>query len=186
MQQPRKYPTQPPGPHGLYSPDFEHDSCGVGFVAHIKGERSRQIIDDANRILNHMSHRGACGCEKNTGDGAGMLTALPHDFLARVASADLGVTLPQPGSYGVGIVFLPLHPEQREICRQTVNEIIEQQGQKLLGWRKVPIDVEGADVGPTACAAMPVIEQLFIEAADDLDQDALERQLFIIRKQASH
>ncbi|GAB4152088.1 MAG: glutamate synthase large subunit [Planctomycetaceae bacterium] len=178
--------TLAPGPHGLYSPENEHENCGVGFVAHIKGERSRQIIDDADRILRHMVHRGACGCEANTGDGAGMLTALPHEFLAKVAQQDLNVTLPEPGRYGSGIVFLPLHPEQRETCRKVVNELIAEQGQKLIGWRTVPIDVDGADIGPTARAAMPCIEQLFIEAADGLDQDALERQLFIIRKQASH
>ena len=96
-----------PRKYGLYDPANEHDSCGVGFVAHIKGQRSRQIIDDSLHMLNHMTHRGACGCEENTGDGAGILTALPYEFLERVAGSDLGVTLPERGSYGVGIVFLP-------------------------------------------------------------------------------
>src|SRR5580704_10735087 len=99
--------TGPPEKQGLYDPAFEHDSCGVGFVANIKGVRSRQIIDDADRILCHMVHRGACGCEANTGDGAGILTGLPHEFLHRVAKQDLGVSLPEPGYYGVGNVFLP-------------------------------------------------------------------------------
>ncbi|MFQ5733256.1 MAG: glutamate synthase large subunit [Planctomycetaceae bacterium] len=178
--------THLPAAHGLYDPANEHDSCGVGFVAHIKGERSRQIIDDADRILKHMTHRGACGCEENTGDGAGMLTALPHEFLARVAKEDLAVDLPPPGRYGAGVVFLPMHPEQRETCRRIVNEIIAEQGQTLLGWRSVPVDVNRADIGPTARAARPYIEQLFVAAADGLDREALERQLFIIRKQASH
>jgi len=92
---------------GLYDPRNEHDNCGVGFVANIKGVRSHQIVDDADRILRHMDHRGACGCESNTGDGAGMLTALPHTFLARVAKSDIGVDLPEAGKYGAGIVFLP-------------------------------------------------------------------------------
>jgi len=184
--QPTQHHTAPPGPHGLYDPANEHDSCGVGFVANIKGVRSRQIIDDADRILRHMTHRGACGCEPNTGDGAGMLTALPHELLARVAQEDLGVTLPEPGQYGAGVVFMPLNPRERDICRETVNELIAEQGQTLLGWREVPIDPEGADIGPTARAAMPHIEQLFVAAAEGFDKEALERQLFIIRKQASH
>ena len=175
-----------PKAHGLYDPANEHDSCGVGFVAHIKGERSRQIIDDADRILRHMVHRGACGCEENTGDGAGMLTALPHEFLAKVAQQDLDVTLPEPGGYGVGVVFLPNDKDERAVCKQTVAEIIAEQGQTLLGWRPLPTDADAADIGPSARAAEPVMEQLFVSAGSGLDQDALERQLFVIRKQASH
>ncbi|MBT4867792.1 MAG: glutamate synthase subunit alpha, partial [Planctomycetaceae bacterium] len=175
-----------PKAHGLYDPANEHDSCGVGFVAHIKGERSRQIIDDADRILRHMVHRGACGCEENTGDGAGMLTALPHEFLAKVAQQDLGITLPEEGGYGVGVVFLPNDEDERNICKQTVAEIIAAQGQTLLGWRSLPTDADAADIGPSARAAEPVMEQLFVAAGNGLDQDALERQLFVIRKQASH
>lgn len=179
-------PTQFPGPRGLYSPDYEHENCGVGFVAHIKGEKSRQIIDDADRILRHMTHRGACGCEPNTGDGAGMLTALPHDFLAKVALAEFGAELPQPGQYGAGIVFLPLHPRQREECRNAVNKLIEEQGQRLIGWRVVPTDEDGADLGPSARAARPDIEQLFVAAGDGVSPEELERQLYVIRKRASH
>ncbi len=175
-----------PRAQGLYDPRFEHDNCGVGFVAHIKGQRSRQIIDDALRILVHMEHRGACGAEPNTGDGAGILTALPHEFLQKVARDDLKVSLPEPGLYGVGNVFLPTDPEERRMCKEEVNRIIREQGQRLLGWRPVPTDADAADVGPTARASEPVIEQLFIAAADGLDQEALERQLFVIRKVASH
>jgi len=185
-QNDRAYRSARPQAHGLYDPANEHDSCGVGFVAHIKGERSRQIIDDAERILRHMTHRGACGCEENTGDGAGMLTALPHEFLAKMAQADLGVTLPEPGRYGAGIVFLPTDADQRDRCKQRVAQIIQEQGQRLLGWRPVPTDAKGADIGPTARASEPVMEQLFVGAADGFDQDALERQLFVIRKMASH
>ena len=172
--------------HGLYDPANEHDSCGVGFVANVKGLRSRQIIDDAVHILRHMSHRGACGCEPNTGDGAGLLTAPPFEFLEKVAKQDIGSSLPEPGKYGVGNVFLPTDAKEREFCKQTVNQIIAEQGQKLLGWRPLPTDADGADVGPSSRVAEPVIEQLFVEAADGLDKEALERQLFVIRKMASH
>lgn len=175
-----------PRAHGLYDPANEHDSCGVGFVAHIKGERSRQIIDDSLHVLRHMTHRGACGCEANTGDGAGILTALPYEFLERVAREELDVTLPERGLYGVGLVFLPRDPGQREICKQAVERMIVGQGQSLLGWRPVPVEPDTADIGPSARAAEPVIEQLFVAADPALDREAFERQLFVIRKQASH
>ena len=173
-----------PEPHGLYLPEFEHDSCGVGFVAHMKGERSRQIVVDADRILRHMDHRGACGCESNTGDGAGIMTAVPDEFLRRIAEEQVGAELPE--LYGVGNVFLPTDPAAREHCKTTLNQIIHEQGQRLIGWRALPTSPDGADIGPTARAAAPVMEQLFIGAADALDSQALERQLFIIRKLASH
>jgi glutamate synthase (NADPH) large chain len=112
-----------PVAQGLYDPANEHDSCGVGFVAHIKGERSRQIIDDADRILRHMSHRGACGCEANTGDGAGMLTGIPYQFLCKVVDHDLGKKLPPEGKFGVGLVFLPTEPGQRKLFKDTLNKV---------------------------------------------------------------
>ncbi|HHQ14627.1 MAG TPA: glutamate synthase subunit alpha, partial [Chromatiales bacterium] len=175
-----------PGPSGLYDPELEHDSCGVGFVAHIKGERSHQIVKDADHLLCRMDHRGARGAEKNTGDGAGILTALPHEFLTRVAQEDLGATLPEPGRFGVGVVFLPRDPAEREHCKAVVAEICAAQGQTLVGWRPVPTDAESTDLGPTALAAAPHIEQLFIAAADGIQGDDFERQLYLIRKQASH
>jgi len=181
-----RYPATRPAAHGLYDPRNEHDNCGVGFVAHIKGQRSRQIIDDADRILRHMVHRGACGCEANTGDGAGILTALPYEFLRKVVQADLGLALPEAGQYGVGNVFLPVDPDQRRLCKELVNRVIGEQGQTLLGWRSLPTDADGADIGPSARAAEPVIEQLYVAAAEGLDQEALERQLFVIRKRISH
>ena len=106
--------TGPPGKHGLYDPANEKESCGVGFVAHIKGQRSHQIVLDAYEVLLAMDHRGACGCEPNTGDGAGILTALPHEFLARIACGQLSSELPSPGHYGAGVVFLPTIEEERE------------------------------------------------------------------------
>ena len=175
-----------PKAQGLYDPANEHDSCGVGFVAHIKGQKSRQIVDDALRMLKHMAHRGACGCETNTGDGAGILTAIPHDFLSRVVQADLNVALPALGTYGVGLVFLPTDPAQRQIAKETVNKLIFEQGQTLLGWRNVPTDADGADIGPSARAAAPAFEQLFVAAKPGISQDEFERQLFLIRKRASH
>jgi len=175
-----------PGKYGLYDPANEHDSCGVGFVAHIKGQRSRQIVDDSLHMLDHMTHRGACGCESNTGDGAGILTALPYEFLERVATSDAGITLPEIGSYGVGLVFLPRDESERAVCKRAVNRVVEEEGQVLLGWRDVPVDPDGADIGPSARAAEPVMEMLFVGAAAGLDQADLERKLFVIRKRASH
>ncbi len=175
-----------PSRHGLYDPAYEHDSCGVGFVAHIQGQPSHQIVLDADRILRHMTHRGACGCEENTGDGAGMLTALPDKFLRRVARSELGLELPPRGKYGAGIVFLPKDEAARREFKDIVNELVAQQGQKLLGWRDVPQRPEEADIGPSAAAAEPYMEMLLVGAAEGLDQDALERQLFVIRKLASH
>ncbi len=175
-----------PKAHGLYDPANEHDSCGVGFVAHIKGEKSRQIVDDALRMLKHMAHRGACGCEANTGDGAGILTSIPHSYFAKIAQSELKFKLPAAGSYGVGLVFLPNDPEQRKSAKKSVERIIAEQGQTLLGWREVPHDPDGADIGPSARAAMPAFEQLFVAAKPGLDQDTFDRQLFVIRKRASH
>ncbi|TVS19583.1 MAG: glutamate synthase large subunit [Planctomycetaceae bacterium] len=175
-----------PLPSGLYHPDWEHDSCGVGFVAHIKGHRTHQMVLDADHILRRMNHRGACGCEANTGDGAGILTALPHEFLSRVAREDLHAELPEPGRFAAGVVFLPTIAAQRQQCKQVVEQIVAQQGQRLVGWRTVPVCPDQADIGPSARQAMPVIEQLFIAAGDDLEGEAFERQLYLIRKQSSH
>ncbi|MEM7137554.1 MAG: glutamate synthase large subunit [Myxococcota bacterium] len=174
-----------PDKYGLYDPANEKDACGVGFVAQIKGQASHQIVSDARRILCNMDHRGARGSEKNTGDGAGILTAVPHKLFARVAKEALGVDLPKPGRYGVGNIFLPTKDDERAICKAAFERAIEAQGQTCLGWREVPLDPEGADLGPTALASMPRIEQLFVAAADGLDDDAFERQLYTIRKSAA-
>ena len=112
-----------PPANGLYRPEFEHDSCGVGFVAHIKGQRSHKIIEDADHLLCRMDHRGARGAEPNTGDGAGMLTALPHEFLTRVAKEAFSVTLPAPGKFAAGVVFLPTDSDERERCKAVVASI---------------------------------------------------------------
>ena len=175
-----------PEKQGLYDPAFEKDACGVGFVAHIKGERSHQIILDANEIMMAMEHRGACGCEANTGDGAGVLTGFPHEFLCQVIKEEQGIELPAEGKYGAGLVFLPIDEEQRNQCKAVVEQIISDHGQRLITWRPVPTNPTGADVGPTALSGMPHFEQLVVAAADDLSGDDFERQLYIIRKRASH
>ncbi len=175
-----------PEKHGLYDPAYEKDSCGVGIVAHIKGQRSHQLVLDADHVLRRMAHRGACGCEATTGDGAGMLTALPHEFLAKVAQVDLRAELPEPGKYGAGLVFLPTMDAEREKCKRVVERIIAEQGQRLVGWRRVPVRGAEADLGPSASAAQPAIEQLFVAAEGGLEGDAFERQLYVIRKRASH
>ena len=175
-----------PTKRGLYDPQSERDSCGIGFVAHVKGQRSHQIVDDAYQVLRNMNHRGACGCEPNTGDGAGMLTALPHTFLAKVTADDLHVELPAAGQFGAGIVFLPQIAAERDVCKQEVEQIIAASGQRLIGWRKVPTEADLANVGPSARRLEPYIEQLIIAAGDGLEGEAFERQLYLIRKQASH
>ncbi len=175
-----------PPAQGLYDPEHEKDSCGVGFIAHIKGVPSHQNVVDADTILQNMNHRGACGCEPNTGDGSGIMCGLPHKFLAKVAKQDLNVDLPQPGRFAAGLVFLPTDPEERAFCKRTIEQLIADAGQIHLGWRDVPQETELADVGPTARASEPVIEQLFVAAAEGIEGEAFERRLYQIRKQASH
>jgi glutamate synthase (NADPH/NADH) large chain len=175
-----------PEAYGLYRPDQEHDSCGVGFVAHIKGQRSHQILRDADHLLCRMDHRGARGAEANTGDGAGILTALPQEFLAKAAKLEFGVELPAPGKFAAGNVFLPTDEAERRHCKEVVARICAEQGQALVGWRPVPTAADKADLGESARAAAPVIEQLVIAASADVEGDAFERKLYMIRKRASH
>ncbi len=174
-----------PGKTGLYDPAYEHDACGVGFIAHVRGERSHRLIEQAAHMLTQMDHRGACGCEPNSGDGAGMLTALPHALLRRIAAAEFGAELGAPGAFSAGIFFLPQDDGERALCRRTVEEIVASRGQRLIGWREVPTRPDVANLGATALDSMPVIKQLFIGAAEGLDQDAFERELYLIRKQAT-
>src|SRR5215471_6250207 len=175
-----------PPARGLYRPEFEHDSCGVGFVAHIKGERSHQILLDADHLLCRMDHRGARGAEANTGDGAGILTALPREFLAKVAKRELGLELPADGKFAAGNVFLPTDAAERERCKAAVARICGEEGQTLLGWRAVPTRPKEADLGDGARAAMPQIEQLLIAAGAGTEGSAFDRKLYLIRKRSSH
>ncbi|MBT4520408.1 MAG: glutamate synthase large subunit [Halieaceae bacterium] len=174
-----------PVKQGLYDPANEKDSCGVGFVADMKGRASHQILLEAYHALKRMNHRGGCGCEPNTGDGCGILTTLPHTLFQQIARADFATELPEQGFYAVGNVFLPTEEMQRNQCIERLNAIISDQGQQLIGWRDVPVDPDGADVGPSALAAMPHIAQLFVAAAKGIQQDDFERQLYIIRKLAT-
>ncbi|VAW64139.1 Glutamate synthase [NADPH] large chain [hydrothermal vent metagenome] len=175
-----------PSKHGLYDPANETENCGVGFVAHIKGQPSHQIVEDADHILRRMVHRGACGCESNTGDGAGIMTSLPYEFLKRVAKEDLNADLPEKGSYAAGIVFLPVDETERTHCKKRVNELIEKSGQRLIGWRALPVDPIKADIGPTALHAMPHMEQLFVAATEGVSSEDFERKLYILRKDSTH
>ncbi len=175
-----------PQRHGLYDPAFEKDSCGVGFIAHVKGLRSHSIVRDACAALRAMDHRGACGCEANTGDGAGLLTAIPDELMRAEARRLFHVELPEIGSYAVAQVFLPREAAERGVCKNTLQEYVEAQGQRLIGWRPVPTDLKAADVGATAAAAEPVIEQMLVAAGGELDRTTFCRQLYLIRKQAFH
>ena len=170
-----------PEKKGLYDPSMEKDSCGVGFVANIKGQPSHQIMLDAYHLNSRMDHRGGCGFESNTGDGAGILIALPHSFFRKLAH-ELFDTEIIPGQYAVGNIFLPQAEKERNYCRKYIESIIAEEGQTLVGWREVPIDPEGANVGPAARIAQPFILQLFVSAGSDLDQDEFERANYAIRK----
>ena len=139
---------------GLYDPSFEHDACGIGFVANIKGNKSHQIISDALTILENMEHRGACGCENNTGDGAGIMIQTPHEFFFDEC-VKLGIHLPSFGKYGVGILFFPKDIRLKEECRDTFNRSAEKLGLEILGYRKVPVNP--TDIGPTALSVEPEI-----------------------------
>ena len=170
---------------GLYRPEYEHDSCGVGFVAHIRGDRSHQIILDADHLLCRMDHRGARGAEPNTGDGAGILTGLPHELLERAVREDLGGELPQPGNYAAGNVFMPTDAAARASCRDIIEALIKEHGLTLVGWRTVPVDPDGADIGRTARKSEPVVEQLIVAAGNAMDSAAFDRVLYLIRKVAT-
>ncbi len=170
--------------HGLYAGDQEHDACGVGFVAHIKGEKSHGIIQQALKILENLDHRGAVGADKLMGDGAGVLIQMP-DSLYRQEMARQGVELPPPGEYGVGMIFLPKEHASRLACEQELERAVKAEGQVLLGWRNVPVDRE-MPMSPAVRTKEPIIRQIFIGRGNDvIVQDALERKLYVIRKTAS-
>jgi glutamate synthase (NADPH/NADH) large chain len=169
---------------GLYHPSFEHDACGIGFVANIKGGKSHQNISDALTVLENMEHRGACGCEENTGDGAGIMVQVPHEFFFDEC-IKLGVHLPPFGRYGVGVIFFPREIRLREECRDIFNRTAERLGLEILAYRKVPVNTE--DIGPTALSVEPEMEHVFIACPDHISSsDEFERKLFVLRNFASH
>lgn len=173
-----------PQAQGLYNPEHEHDACGVGFVVNIKGQRSHEIVLKGLEVLDNLTHRGACGCDPLTGDGAGILMQIPHAFFAREA-AKLALDLPAPGDYGVGMVFLPLDPHKREACEAVFEQVVREEGQHVLGWRTVPVD--DSQCGVIARQGLPAIRQIFIGKSSDLsDEAALERKLYVIRKRVTN
>jgi glutamate synthase (NADPH/NADH) large chain len=168
-----------PGRMGLYDPANEHDACGVGFVANISGERSHELIHKGIQVLVNLEHRGACGCDPETGDGAGVLVQLPDRFLRKVADA-AGFELPPPGAFASGMVFLSRDDEARAWQKRSFEEVVRREGQQLLGWRDVPHDPQA--IGWLARESLPCIEQVFVGAAPGLDQDDFERKLYVIRR----
>src|ERR1700731_3204202 len=182
-----------PPAQGLYRPENEPDACGIGFVANIEGRKSHDIVLKGVQILVNLAHRGACGCDSQTGDGAGILIQIPHKFFARECG-DLGFTLPPIGEYGVGMVFLPVEPSHRLLAEGILERIAREEGLTVLGWRDTPVNVDA--IGRVARASQPYIEQIFIGGNPGiggspgiggnpgLSQDQLERALYIIRKRA--
>jgi glutamate synthase (NADPH/NADH) large chain len=169
---------------GLYHPSFEHDACGIGFVASIKGIKSHQHISDALTVLENMEHRGACGCEENSGDGAGIMIQVPHEFFYEEC-IKLGVHLPSSGQYGVGVIFFPQNIALREACREIFNRAAEKLGMEILCYRKVPVDK--TMIGETALSVEPEMEQVFIAMPPQLhDAQSFERKLFVLRNYATH
>jgi glutamate synthase (NADPH/NADH) large chain len=169
---------------GLYHPSFEKDSCGVGFIANIKGRKSHQIVSDAITMLERMNHRGACGCEPNTGDGAGILIQIPHEFFTNECRK-LGIKLPGYSQYGVGLVFFPRDPKVRDECRTVLYRQIKKMKLTLLGYR--PLPTINNDLGESALKAEPVMEQIFIKRPETMkDPEEFERKLFILRKYSTH
>ena len=169
---------------GLYDPAFEHDSCGVGFVVDVKGKKSHKIVDQALTVLLNLRHRGACGCEANTGDGAGILIQIPHTFLKEVCAKEK-IQLPSPKEYGVGMIYLSPNAEERKNCEKLFEQIIKEESQHFLGWRTVPTD--DSSLGDTAKSSEPVVRQVFIGRGPKLQDDlAFERKLYVIRKRAEN
>ncbi|MBM4200366.1 MAG: glutamate synthase subunit alpha, partial [Gammaproteobacteria bacterium] len=170
-----------PTKQGLYDPRHEHDACGVGFIAHIKGKKSHHIIQQGLELLRNLTHRGAVGADPLAGDGAGILLQIPDAFL-RDECQRLQIELPPAGQYGVGMVCLPRDGANRKICEDVTEEVIRREGQVVLGWRDVPVD--NSVLGKSVLPVEPVIRQVLIGCSRNCsDQNAFERKLFVIRKQ---
>jgi glutamate synthase domain-containing protein 1 len=172
-----------PQPQGLYDPRNEHDACGIGFVASIRGEKSHDIIRKGLEVLINLTHRGAAGCDPETGDGAGILIQIPHEFFASELDAQ-GIHLPEPGAYGMAMVFLPVDKHCRLQCEGVFERIAREEGLTVLGWRDTPLN--GMSIGREARASQPYIEQFFVglPAELELDEDGFERLLYRIRRRA--
>ncbi|MEK9686262.1 MAG: glutamate synthase subunit alpha, partial [Methylophilaceae bacterium] len=165
---------------GLYNPSNEHDACGVGFVANIHGKKSHEIVAQGLTILDNLTHRGATGYDPKLGDGAGLLSQIPHEFFLAEAN-EAGFKLPEFGHYGIGMLFLPQDDTLRNEVETLIEKIVEEEGQMTLGWRDVPVD--NSDIADAAKDVEPVIKQIFIQRSDECEkQTAFERKLFVIRK----
>lgn len=185
-----------PANQGLYLNEQEKDSCGVGFVCHVKGKPSHKIVSDARQLLCSMTHRGATGADSRDGDGAGVMTSIPHEFFQREAEREIGCTLPQAGHYAVGNVFFRRNdPVQLQTCQATFSKIAQDLGLRVLGWREVPTD--GTILGPAASSKEPTILQPFVvlratygdgtvSIGGTFDPTHFERQLYVLRKHATH
>ena len=166
-----------PSKTGMYSPENEHDSCGIGFVAHIKGKKSHKIVKRGLGVLANMAHRGAESADNKTGDGAGITVQIPHEFLL-----GQNVPLPEPGTYGTGLVFFPQKQDEAKWCKDALIRIIKEENAKFIQFRNVPVN--NKILGEIALSAEPFIEQVFISA--NLEQEELERKLYIIRKRVEN
>jgi glutamate synthase domain-containing protein 2/glutamate synthase domain-containing protein 1/glutamate synthase domain-containing protein 3 len=177
----RQKMTAPPPAQGLYHPAQEHDSCGIGFVANVRGQKSHEIITKGITVLLNLAHRGACGCDAETGDGAGILLQIPHEFFVRECGM-LGFDLPLPGAYGVGMTFLPVEKHERLQCEGILERIIREEGLTVLGWRDTPCFA--SSIGRVARGSQPYIQQIFVGCGAFHDEDAFERKLYVVRKRA--
>src|SRR6202166_3436687 len=178
-----KNPDSPPPAQGLYHPAQEHDACRIRFVGQVRGHKSHEIISKGIQVLLNLTHRGACGCDPETGDGAGILLQIPHQFFVRECGR-LGFELPLPGAYGVGMTFLPVERHQRLQCEGILERIIREEGLTLLGWRDTP--VYASAIGRVARASQPYIQQIFMKCAPGMDEDSFERKLYVVRKRAEN
>jgi glutamate synthase (NADPH) large chain len=172
-----------PEAQGLYDPRNERDACGIGFVANIKGEKSHDIIVKGIQVLINLTHRGACGCDAETGDGAGLLIQIPHQFFAREC-AELGFRLPGPGEYAVGIIFFPVEKPERLKCEGVLERVAREEGLIVLGWRDTPVN--GDAIGRVARASQPYIQQVFLGRPEGMDEDAFERKLYVVRRRVEN
>src|SRR5579884_1891142 len=172
-----------PQAQGLYDPRNERDACGIGFIASIKGEKSHDIIVKGIQVLINLTHRGACGCDAETGDGAGLLIQIPHTFFSRECAA-LGFRLPAPGEYGVGMVFFPVDKQDRLQCEGVLERVAREEGLSVLGWRDTPVD--GDAIGRVARVSQPYIQQIFLGRPAGMDEDTFERKLYVLRRRVEN
>ncbi len=182
----REKTNAPPPAQGLYHPAQEHDACGIGFVANVRGHKSHEIISKGIQVLLNLTHRGACGCDPKTGDGAGILLQIPHEFFVKKCGK-LGFELPAPGAYGVGMTFLPVEKQERLQCEGILERIVREEGLTVLGWRDTPVFASA--IGRVARGSQPYIQQIFVGSGAFTntgapDEDAFERKLYVVRKRA--